>query len=666
MAQTQAITPLDIVTLPRPSGLSASPNGSLAVYTQSVYDSKQDKTLRQLLLLDLETDIVKSLTDASSDSTQSEPFFLDNENIAYIQHTAGVDVDQLHVLNLESGDSYALTEFPIAFGNIKYNHKKSLLVFSASVYPGGSLEDAKQKDKVLKETKKDTGLVYDQLMVRHWDTFVPEKVNNIFVVQLENDGKYTVGNNTINLLKGTALQSPGFPMGDASDFDISADGETLAFVSKIRSPDNAWETSQHVHIVPTSGESEPVIINGDIPAASAGPKFAPSGVLAYLQMYAPQYESDRNRIIIWDPATGTKTTVAESWDRSPSELAFSPDSNTLFAVADEYGRHKLFSIDLTTEEITALTNEHALSGLSVLSSSRLLFSLNSLEHPNIAHTLDLDSKVLTKHSVSDALSSHLNRLDVSKPDEFVFQGALHDPVHGWILKPADFDASKKYPVAFLIHGGPQGAWSDSWSTRWNPQVFTGAGYVVVAINPHGSTGYGQKFTDDIQRNWGSYPFIDLQKGLDYVLDTNEFLDADRVVALGGSYGGYMINWINGHTNRFKALVNHDGIFSTLNAYYTTDEVYFSEREFGGVPFHTLNRLVYERWSPSNYVQHWQTPTLVIHSGRDYRLVDGEGFATFTALQRQGVPSRLLYFPDENHWVLKPANSLRWHKEGTFI
>ncbi|KAI9024292.1 Alpha/Beta hydrolase protein [Phycomyces nitens] len=613
MAQVKPVTPLDIVTLPRPSGLSASPNGSLAVYTQSVYDSKADKTLRQLLLLDIENDLVKALTEPSSESSQSEPFFLDNDNVAYMQHTAGVDVDQIHVLNLESGDAYALTDYPIDFGNIKYNPKKNLLVFSASVYAGGSLEEAKEKDKVLKETKKDTGLVYDQLMVRHWDTFVPEKVNNIFAVQLEKGEKYTVGNNTINLLKGTTLQSPGFPMGDASDFDISADGETLAFVSKIRTPENGWQTSQHVHVVPTSGEYRPVALNGDIPAASSGPKFAPSGVLAYLQMYVPQYESDRNRIIIWDPKTDTKTTISESWDRSPSEVAFSPDSDTLFAIADEYGRHKLFSIDLATEEITTLTNEHALSGLSVLSSSRLLFSLNSLEHPNIPYTLDLGSKELTKYSVSEALSSHLEGLDMSKPDEFVFQGALDDPVHGWILKPVDFDASKKYPVAFLIHGGPQGAWSDSWSTRWNPQVFAGTGYVVVAINPHGSTGYGQQFTDDINQNWGSYPFEDLQKGLDYVLDTNDFLDADRLVALGGSYGGYMINWINGHTNRFKALVNHDGIFSTLNAYYTTDEVYFSEREFGGVPFKTLNRLVYEYWSPSNYVQHWQTPTLVIHS-----------------------------------------------------
>jgi dipeptidyl aminopeptidase/acylaminoacyl peptidase len=231
-----------------------------------------------------------------------------------------------------------------------------------------------------------------------------------------------------------------------------------------------------------------------------------------------------------------------------------------------------------------------------------------------------------------------------------------------LVKPAGFVEGKKYPLAFLIHGGPQGAWGDSFSFRWNPEIFAGAGFAVVAINPHGSTGYGQAFTDSIKLNWGSLPYEDLDRGLTHVLKTYTYIDDRRVAGLGASYGGYMVNWINGHSKRFRALVNHDGVFSTLNVFYTTEELYFPEHEFGGPAYVPRALRIYERWSPSNFVRNWRTPTLVIHGGRDFRLVDGEGLSTFTALQRQGVPSRLVYFPEENHWVLQPANSLRWHRE----
>ncbi|KAI8365910.1 Alpha/Beta hydrolase protein [Radiomyces spectabilis] len=600
--------PQDVVTLPRPGAASLSPNGTFAVYAQSTYHADQDKSVKNLFLLNLQTSSVSELTPPSFDSAQNEPFFLDDSHVAYVQN------GQIHVINLDTTDKpYQLTDFPVDIANVKYNLQSKMLAFSAAVYDDGTLEGAKEREDHLRATKKDTALAYDKLMVRHWDAFTQEKQNNIFTVNVEDkEGRYQLANEVHNVLKYTGLQSPGFPSGDASDYDISPDGKHVAFVSKISSTRNAWETAQYVYIAPSSADYFPKAINNQIPAASSHPVYSSSGLLAYLQMSQPQYESDRNQIVIYNPATSTKQLVAKDWDRSPSQIMFSADEQILYAVAQEFGRDKVFAINISDDTITTLTEEGAASIVGVLPDGNLLLSISSMQHPSLLHTLDPKTRHLKMHPASDKLMEHLSHIDFLTPEEFVFEGSLGDKVHGWLIKPSNFDENQKYPVAFLIHGGPQSAWADSWSTRWNPQVFAGAGFVVVAINPHGSTGYGQKFTDSIQRNWGSYPYWDLEKGLDYVLSTYKFVDADRVAGLGASYGGYMINWINGHSNRFRALVNHDGMFSTLNSYYTTDELYFPEREFGGPPYHPLNRLVYERWSPSNFVQKWRTPTLVIH------------------------------------------------------
>ncbi|CAO3679073.1 unnamed protein product [Umbelopsis vinacea] len=621
-----------------------------------------DKSTKNLHVVDLTNSKVHSVTAASLDYQQDDAFFLDDDHIAFYQTGKDLDVGQIFVLNIHELNAvpYQLTEFPVDVSNVKFYGDSKLLAFSAAVYEDGSLDGARKRDEKIQNEKKDSALAFDSLMVRHWDEFSSEKKNNIFIVKLEvHNGKYRLDGAAKNLLKGANLESPVLPFGDASNFDVSPDGKQLAFVAKISGPEAAWETSQHVYLVSTEGEQEPVAINRDIPAASSHPIFAPDGTLAYLQMLEPKYEADRNRIVLYNG--DSRTYIAESWDRSPSSLVFSNDSKTIFVTAEEHGHTKIFAIDRETGAVRTVTEKHTASSVSV-SGGKLIFNLASMNHPNIVSSVDIESGELNHHTVTDDLKFLLKGLDMPQPEEFWFTGALDDKVHGWIIKPVDFNPSKKYPVAFLIHGGPQGSWGSSWSTRWNPQIYAAAGYVTVAINPHGSTGYGQAFCDAIRKNWGSYPYHDLDKGLTYVIENFNFVDADNVVALGASYGGYMINWINGHSRRFKALVNHDGMFSTINSFYTTDELYFPEREFGGVPYQPLHRLVYERWSPSNYVANWKTPTLVIHGAHDYRLVDGEGLATFTALQRQGVPSRLLYFPDENHWVLKPANSLRWHKE----
>lgn len=379
-------------------------------------------------------------------------------------------------------------------------------------------------------------------------------------------------------MKNTGLESPTFPQGDAGDFAISPDASQIAFLTKINTRDNAWQTSAHIYTVATSGKEQPVAVNKDIAAASSSPHYTSSGLLVYFQMLTPQYEADRNRIIVYNPETKERKTIAESWDSSPHEVVSSSDSKTLYVTAEQKGYNKIFSIDLETEKIDTLTEEKYAAGLTVLPSGNIFYGVSSMKHPIAPHVLNVSNKEVKPLAIESKLAEELKSIKFADPEIFKFTGALNEEVQGWYLKPTDFEEGKKYPVAFLIHGGPQGAWLDNWSTRWNPQIYASAGYAVVTVNFHGSTGYGQNFTDSIGRNWGSHPFHDLEAGLDYILEKYSYLDSERVAGLGASYGGYSVNWINGHSNKFKVLVNHDGVFSTTQVYYTTDELYFAEKE----------------------------------------------------------------------------------------
>jgi dipeptidyl aminopeptidase/acylaminoacyl peptidase len=313
-------------------------------------------------------------------------------------------------------------------------------------------------------------------------------------------------------------------------------------------------------------------------------------------------------------------------------------------------------VDPSGGKPAVVVGDHYNSALSVAAGGRLVFLQDSLTAPAEIFACNADGGGLSRlTSINDA---RMAAARVSTPEEFWFKGANNDQVHGWILKPVGFETGRKYPLAFLIHGGPQGSWEDHFHYRWNVQAYTGAGYVAIQIDPHGSTGYGQAFTDAIRRNWGGWPYDDLMKGLDYAIATYPYIDGDRVGALGASYGGYMINWIAGHTDRFKCLISHDGELDTRGSYYSTEELWFPEWEHGGLPWDP--NTTHGSWSPVDFVKNWKTPMLVIHGANDYRLVDTEGMSVFTALQRRGIPSKLLYFPDENHWVLKAKNSILWH------
>ena len=379
-------------------------------------------------------------------------------------------------------------------------------------------------------------------------------------------------------------------------------------------------------------------------------------MLAWLAMSRPGFEADRYRIMLRDLESGESREVAPDWDRSPASIAFSPDGGAIFAVAQDLGNRTLWRIDIASGAATRIVDSGTVGAFEV-GQKGVAFSRSSLKKPSELFFLPNDETMARQ--LTDRSGPQLKDIALGDFEQFSFDGAANDVVYGYVVKPAEFVAGEKYPVAFLIHGGPQGSFSNNFHYRWNPQTYAGQGFAVVMIDFHGSTGYGQAFTDSITGDWGGKPLEDLQKGLAAAVERYEFLDGDRVCALGASYGGYMINWIAGNwPSRFKCLVNHDGIFDNRAMAYETEELWFTEWEMGGTHFSSPDG--YETFNPVNHVDQWQTPMLVIHGELDYRVPVTQGIAAFTALQRRGIPSKFLYFPDENHWVLKPHNSVQWH------
>jgi dipeptidyl aminopeptidase/acylaminoacyl peptidase len=373
-------------------------------------------------------------------------------------------------------------------------------------------------------------------------------------------------------------------------------------------------------------------------------------------MKRPGFESDRLRVAIFDLASRKLRVVTEGWDRSASGLAWSPDGRTIYTDSDNVGNHSVFAIDVASGNAKLLVDKGT-NDAPRPAGDRLVFARDTLRSPVELFSAKLDGSDVRQ--ITHLNDARVKAITWGDYEQFSFKGAKGDTVHGYAIKPAGFKGGKA-PVAFLIHGGPQGSFGDHFHYRWNPEVFAGHGFAVVMVDFHGSTGYGQAFTDAISGDWGGGPYDDLMMGLDAALEKYSWLDKSKMVALGASYGGYMINYINGKTDRFKALVCHDGNLDERFAYFATEELWFPEWEHGGVPWEKPEG--YTKHNPIDGIKNWKTPTLVIHSGNDYRVVESQGMSTFTALQRKGIPSRFLYFPDENHFVLKPQNSRRWHEE----
>jgi dipeptidyl aminopeptidase/acylaminoacyl peptidase len=461
--------------------------------------------------------------------------------------------------------------------------------------------------------------------------------------------------------------APVFSLGGQDNYAFSPDGQEICYTSN-HDKNPAASTNNDLWIVPVTG-GPAKNITADNPASDSTPLYSPDGrYIAYRAQQRPGYESDRFRLMLYDRKTGEKKNLAEKLSTWVGTFAWLPDSSSIYFSSEMLGTSliSVANVDGSAGGIL-LTHEDG-SGYSddlafTKDGKALFFTRMTIKRPT-----EIEKVVIppgTPERLTHVNDEVLSQISMSALTAFWFTGAHGDKVEGFLVKPPNFDASKKYPVKFLIHGGPEGSWGDDWSYRWNPELFasptssTPSGYVVIMINFHGSTGYGQKFIDAINGDWGGAPYEDLMKGLDYAEQHYGFIDKDRECALGASYGGYMIDWILGHTDRFKCLVSHDGMFDAVSAWGTTEELWFNDWEFKGTPY--TNPALYEKWSPNTYAKNFKTPTLVIHGQKDYRLDVSQGLELFTTLQMEGVPSEMLYFPDEGHWVLKPQNSQLWYK-----
>ena len=648
----------DMVQMDRVGSPLPSPDGRWVVFTVRSWDAPSNKTTTNLWVVAIDGSKLRQLTTARGRSDTSPAWSPDSRTIAFVSNRSGAQ--QIWTIGMDGGEALQVTTLPLDVDNLRWSPAGSHIAFSAEVYPDTDIAVTAQRDQA-KADNPVKAMKFDRLFIRHWDSWEDGKRSHIFALPVKQDqqGGWKATNEPIDLMKGVDADCPSKPFGGAEEFAWSPDGQEIAYTAQL-AEGIAWSTDLNVYNVAIAG-GPARSITATNKATDTGPVYSPDGSkIAYRAMARPGFESDRYRIKLYDRTSGQSRTLTEAWDRSPGPLEWSPDGKSLLATASEAARQKVFKIDAMTGQPQVLVNEHYSSGPTYVTAAggapRIVFTQDSLVAPADVYVAKADGSETKRLTHFNDERIKLARM--SQPTEFYFPGAQGDQVQAWILKPVGFEEGRKYPVAFIIHGGPQGAIEDHFHYRWNLQAFTGAGYAVIAVNFHGSTGFGQSFTDSISGDWGGKPYDDLMKGLDHALANYSWLDADRVGALGASYGGWMVNWINGHTHRFKCLVNHDGGFDEFANYFTTEELWFPEWEFKGVPWERPE--LYDKFSPSRHIAHWQTPTLVIHGANDFRLVDAEGIATFTALQRRGIPSQMLYFPDENHWVLKAKNSIVWH------
>ncbi|MEO6198510.1 MAG: S9 family peptidase [Sphingomicrobium sp.] len=497
---------------------------------------------------------------------------------------------------------------------------------------------------------------YDQLFVRHWDSWAtPGTRSRLFAFPITG-GKVTGKGVPVS---GALLgDTPSKPSGGGEEIALSPDGKTVYFALREAGRIEATSTNLDIFAAPTDGSAQPVNLTAPNGGTDTLPTISPDGrTLAYVSMARAGYEADRQVLMLRDLASGQVRPLTAGWDRSVGSIAWADDGRSLLVTAGDTLEEPVFRIDAASGALTRLTGDGHFGNVLAVPGGAAIATMNSILAPDDLYRIGSQGQAAQLTNVNGAL---LAQLDPVKFDKFSFKGADGDKVWGWELKPAL--RKDKLPIAFLIHGGPQGSFANSWSYRWNPRLFTAPGYAAVSVDFHGSTGYGQAFTDSIRNDWGGKPLEDLKRGLKFATDRDPQLDASRACALGGSYGGYMVNWIEGNwPDRFKCIVQHDGVFDARAMAYETEELWFDEWEHGGKAYYE-DPAAFEKWNPVNYVARWKTPMLVITSENDFRIPYTQGLASFTALQRRGIPSRLIVYPDENHWVLKPKNSIRWYDE----
>lgn len=645
----------DMLMLDRLSGLTVDPAGTHAVFSVRATDMDANKGVSKLYIKDLTGSAPETVLDGTQVGDSDAQFSADGKTLYFLSGRGEGGTTQVWKRDQATGAVAQVTFLPLDVGAYQVTPDGKGVVVSLAVFPEckGQEVACTVKKNADRKADKSSGTVYTKVFVRHWDTWADGTRNHLFYVPMG----ATAGAEPVALTDGYDGDVPSKPFGDEGDFTITPDSQTVYFSAREAGTTEPWSTNFDVYSVPVSGG--PITdVTGANPAWDASPRVSPDGkTLAYKAMKRPGFEADRFGIKLVN-AYGKVTDLAPDWDRSVDDMKWSNDGKSLYVTAADTGLERLFRVDVKTGTVTPITKTGHMDQFFETPKG-FVFTKDSLTQPALLYAswmktgmIDITAKPVTN------IDSSLSSFAWGDWEQFTFKGWNGDDVHGIVIKPANYVEGQTYPVAFLIHGGPQGSFGDDWSFRWNPETYAGAGYAVVMIDFHGSTGYGQAFEDAISKHWGDRPLEDLQKGWAYALANYQFLDGDRACALGASYGGFMANWIAGNWKEpWKCIVSHDGVFDARAMGYSTEEMWFETWEHGDVYTHPED---FDTFNPALHAKDWSVPMLIVHSDKDYRIPLDQGIGAFTALQHNGVDSEFLRFPDENHWVLKPQNSLKWH------
>jgi len=663
-AQDSAKHPIsfdDLIKLHRISEPQVSPNGKWVAYTVSTPDMEANRGASNIWVVPTSGGTAMQLTQSGHDS--SPVWSPDGKTLAFLSTRSGDS--QVYLLSMEGGESHALTKISTGADIVKWSPDGKTIAFTSSVYPDcvsrsaaalNNDDDCNNKRDGEKEKNKVKAHVTEHLLYRHWTHWNDGKRAHLFVIPADGSSAPR------DLTAGANYDVPPDERGGPGDINFSPDSKEICFTA-VTDKMEAISTNADLFTVPVAG-GEPKRITTQA-GFDGNPVYSPDGkFIAYHAQLVPGYEADRWRVMLYDRASGRIENLTETFDRSADELGWSADSKTIYFTAEDQTLKPVYAMEARfgamPKKIIADTYN---TGTSLSADGKtLVFERTSLTLP--AELFAASSDGSNARQITHQNDSMLASLEMNPPETFWFDGAEGAKVQAMLIRPPKFDATRKYPLLVLLHGGPQTMWSSNWGYRWNAQVFSAAGYVTLMVNRRGSTGYGQRFTDEITNDWGGKAYVDVMNGVDYTLKKYPFVDETRMAAAGGSYGGYMADWVATHTGRFKAIISHASVYDKVSM-YATEELWFEEHDMQGTPW--SNPESYKKWAPVTFagdLAKYKTPTLVIAGERDYRVPYTQSLEFFSALQRQGVPSKLVVFPDEGHWVLKPQNAQFWYK--TFL
>jgi dipeptidyl aminopeptidase/acylaminoacyl peptidase len=650
----------DMIKVHRVGEPQISPDGKWVAYTLTTPDMEANRDAGNIWLVSTESGSPIQLTQSAHDF--SPVWSPDGKTIAFISSRAG-DA-QVYLLSMDGGEAHAWTHLSTGADMVKWSPDGKTIAFTSSVYPDCKDDACNKLRDEEKEKNKVKAHVAEHLLYRHWTRWSEGKRSHLFVVPAPNaPDQAEAGQAPRDLTEGADYDIPPDERSGPGDINFSPDGKEICFAA-VTDKIEAISTNGDLFLIPVAGGAQPKRITTN-PGFDGNPVYSPDGkYVAYHAQLTPEYESDRWRVMLYDRQTGKNENLSEAFDRSADQLVWSADSKKIFFVAENETLQPVYAMEARAgAQPSKLIAEGFNTGLSISADGKTLtFERTSLTMPAELFAAPIDGSAA--HQLTHHNDSILANLEMNAPETFWFVSADGTRVQAMVVRPPNFDANKTYPLLVLLHGGPQTMWSNAWGYRWNPQVFSAAGYVSLMINRRGSTGYGQKITDEITNDWGGKAYVDVMKGIDATLAKYKYVDGTKIAAAGGSYGGYMADWLATHTGRFKAIISHAGIYDKA-AMYATEELWFEEHDMQGTPWTAAEN--YKKWSPSTYAAElgkYKTPTLIIAGERDYRVPYTQSLEFFSALQRQGIPSKLVVFPDEGHWILKPQNAQFWYK--TFL